>query len=301
MKMTSGVYVAFLSLFGFVLFGQGIENKKSPLLKLESVSLFPNVQTFYSANQSLEDFNELAPGSVILARDYSDFNNFDFTTSNSSSGIEGMASFLLRSKKDGGYKSSTIFRVGLGFSNGSNFSTSSQKTEQFTFDTLASAQTGNRLLLDSLNYDALSAQHNSNLMRLSLSIIFRSRQETRLSIYGGVGLYGSMAFNSYTDVSLFRSQQSIVTDVDGNQFLGNTNEEFSSTQRSERYANQNTFSCAVYAPIGITMRLSKHHSFWKRMSIFTEVRPGVDVTSIPEIGTHTTGFTEFGFGAKAII
>jgi hypothetical protein len=46
------------------------------------------------------------------------------------------------------------------------------------------------------------------------------------------------------------------------------------------------------------MLLGKKKEFWKRTHLFYELRPGINITSIPELGTITNSSNQHGLGLR---
>ena len=46
------------------------------------------------------------------------------------------------------------------------------------------------------------------------------------------------------------------------------------------------------------MMLGKKKEFWKRTHLFYELRPGINITSIPELGTITNSSNQHGLGLR---
>jgi len=50
--------------------------------------------------------------------------------------------------------------------------------------------------------------------------------------------------------------------------------------------------------LGIDFRIGKKREFWKRTHLFYELRPGINVTSIPELRPITNASVQHGIGLR---
>jgi hypothetical protein len=81
----------------------------------------------------------------------------------------------------------------------------------------------------------------------------------------------------------------------------NFDEEFNSgygNYESERFNNQTSFGLLAYLPLGLDFRLGKNQEFWKRLHLFYEISPGLNMTFIPELNTATNIAIRNGLGLR---
>ncbi|MGB0807307.1 MAG: hypothetical protein ACPGRC_11500 [Salibacteraceae bacterium] len=55
---------------------------------------------------------------------------------------------------------------------------------------------------------------------------------------------------------------------------------------------------SAYIPLGLDFRIANKSEFWQRVHLFYEMRPSLEMISIPELSTYTTVAWQHGFGIK---
>ena len=56
------------------------------------------------------------------------------------------------------------------------------------------------------------------------------------------------------------------------------------TSESETIINKRNIAMSAYVPLGLDFRIGKNNKFFNHIHLFTEFRPTVNVTSVPEMG-----------------
>jgi hypothetical protein len=236
---------------------------------------------------SLDDFRKLAPQSDMLARDLS---SYDQQASGSyfNGGTLFVASLGLKFKKKDGndYRANPQLRIGISYFSSTPLTAGLTRTESFVVDTLVSTVTGEVVLQDSVVNESYNMSYIADQLRLDAALIFRTNPEARWSLYGGIGLAAGVSINPRTEV-----------------FYSNWNfdEEFNSgygNYESERFNNQTSFGLLAYLPLGLDFRLGKNQEFWKRLHLFYEISPGLNMTFIPELNTATNIAIRNGLGLR---
>lgn len=248
---------------------------------------------------TLEDFMKLAPNSKLINSDFSEFNGSHsyFYTGNHSA---ARASFLvgLDILKDGTPgKFAPQLRVGLTYSPGIFLTYSFNKDESFPYDTLTSSQTGNHILVDSVNYQGYSFGYSSDNLLLDISIVFKTNPLARWSLYGGIGIAGGMSLNATTTAHYYENYH-LTSNNDNYTPLNNEFRDYSSHNQDEIFRNENSFLVSGYIPLGVDFRIGKNKEFWKRTHLFAELRPAVNMNFIPELGTYTQASFSHNIGIR---
>jgi hypothetical protein len=287
-----------MGVLGCTFTAQSQQNEVS-LFKVQDFSVLPTMQVFNATPATLNDFNELAEGSMLLARDYSGFNRSDFGATNGAGGFEVMLGMGLRNKDKSGYRQSAQLRVGVGYSSVSSLSANYHQDERKPYDTLVSSQTGNSVFVDSVTHRNLSLNYNTDNVRLDVSMIFRTTGVSRWSLYGGVGVRANYSFNGYTSVNYYEQKGTEQERQDFNGYYGyGLDFEDSQSENEVFRSNESSFGGAVYVPLGVDVRFGKTSDFWTKIHLFGEVRPGLDFSNIPTYGSVTQGFLQFGLGLR---
>lgn len=272
-----------LGFFGFLvsLTTQAQEEKTNPV-SVSEVQVHSGMN--YSPLQMLAfpAMNPFAPGSEILAKDYSNFNSFSSTTYAHPS----LSAFLGLTLKN---HPNMLLRTGLSYGNRTYFSGGKSKQETFPYDTLTSSQTGEQYYLDSSRYTYMNMNQTAELFGLDLSLIYRTDPEARWSLYGGLGLNFSFAFNVFTNLNY--GSWSTVPSYNG---------ESSSIGEYlyEQYRNESFLASTLYLPMGLDFRIGKRREFWNRIHLIYELKPAMSLASIPEYGNITQFNFTHGLGLR---
>jgi hypothetical protein len=165
------------------------------------------------------------------------------------------------------------------------------------FDTLQSAQTGEVYLVDSIQSNYYNMNYWSQQLRFDGSLIFRTNPEARLSLFSGIGLTAGMSIMAMTDVYSSTTFQ-METELPGGSSSSIQTDNENNTYVLESFRNATNFGASAYVPMGIDFRVGKKNEFLKRLFLNYEFRPGVNVTSIPELGTFTNVMTQHNFGIR---
>jgi hypothetical protein len=246
---------------------------------------------------SLPDFQLLAPNSVLLNKYSSTFptsNNYYFQD-----GYNSMFSVLLGFKfsdqQKTHYKKNIQLRLGITYYSNSVLSYGLNSRETIPFDTLTSTQTGATLFIDSVISRSLEMSYETEQLRIDASLIFRSNPEARWSIYSGIGVTAGMSFNAKTYIFYSKTEQ--IESQEPYHYSNNYNYN-NGISESEMITNKNNFAFSAFIPLGIDFRIGKKRDFWKRIHLFYEIRPTLNILFIPELGTMTNTFAQQGLGIR---
>lgn len=251
-----------------------------------------------NTNANLADFQKMAPQSSILKTDLSGYTKsggFGFDA-------DAMLSILLgiqfSDKQRTAYKKNPLLRVGVSYLSGGIINGYFNQNITKPYDTLSSAQSGQILYRDSIINKSVSMNYRSQQIRLDASFIFRTNPDARWSLYAGIGLTAGVSLNAATNVSYSSSN----TISGGNNssnggFFGNYYSD-PSQSKTESHTNSTNIGASVYVPMGVDFRLGRKREFWKRTHLYYEARPGINMNSIPELGTIMNATVQHGIGLR---
>lgn len=290
------------------------EKKKCSNMRIHEVHIQNGAYFIPAMNATQADFLKLAPNSTLLLNDLSGFQQTegehgDDDQMNGGPGgprREGMggSNFLgvylglrLGDEKKEGFLQAPVVRLGWNFNRMSGPSANFSRTTYSSFDTLQSSQTGTEYVLDSANTEHYGMNYRSSQLGLDAALIFQSSDKYRLGIHAGVGLSAAFAINSETQLT-YHQREYVVTS-DGSEFGPSTfdaNE--SETTTSETFKNKGGYTIGAYIPIGFDYRIGKNREFWKHFHLYLETRPGIYISSIPELKTTANLGLAGAFGMK---
>jgi len=267
-------------------------------INLFDYSLQAGIYGGSSTNSTQADFNILAPNSVLLNSNLFP-NSVSFSPyyyqRNPNSLFSATLGFQFSDKQKTKYNKNIELRVGITYSHNSILSGGYYDTERKTFDTLTSSQTGVYSYLDSVVTKSLEMNYSSEQLRLDGSLIFRTNPDARWSFYSGIGITAGFSFNAKTTI-VYNTQYQIEQRMPNNHST-HLNVSGDNSQY-EVFSNQNNFAFSAYIPLGINLRLGKNTEFWKKVNLFYEIRPNINITYIPELRTVTNAFLQIGCGFR---
>jgi hypothetical protein len=261
-----------------------VAQEKSGCLQLSEAQVLIGSNLSLLETLSLSDFNTLAPGSSILAKDYTGFSSDYYTGTYTNPSYTGLLGFTFKNKPN------PLLRLGVGYSTRTLGTGSSSRYDSFHYDTLTSAQTGEQIFLDSTHSQNMYGGYQSTYLSLDASLIFRTKPSARWSIYGGIGVNVGMAFNSFVDIHFH--DYHYVPNSDYNQSNW--------THENERFNQKTHVAGTVYVPMGLDFRLGKKREFLNRLHLFVETRPSMTITTIPSLKTLVTPNITSSFGLRIV-
>jgi hypothetical protein len=278
------------------LFGQEQQPKTIKRVIIHDFYIQTGMFLDINANGTLYDFKALAPQSVLLNNnltDYSQSGGFGWTGNSMFSAMLGLQ---FRDKQKTNYSSNPLLRLGISYFSGTNLTSNLYKDTRKTYDTLTSNQTGQKIYLDSVTSQNYGMNYSSQQLRFDGSIIFRTNPEARWSLYAGIGITAGLSINSKTEI--YYSKYTRAENPYSNNNYTSYSSSGSSTYKSENYRQKNNFGASTFIPMGVDFRIGKKREFWKRTHLFYELRPGINITSIPELRTITNASLQHGLGLR---
>lgn len=245
---------------------------------------------------TLKDFQTLAPQSVLLNRDLKDYSSSQGISLISNTMFSMLLGIQFSDKKKTAYKTNPLLRLGLSYFSGSTLTGNLFKEDRKTFDTLTSAQTGQITLVDSVNSRSYGMNYRYEQLRIDGSLIFRTKPEARWSLFAGIGITAGLSINANTEI--YYSQSKSTQTRNSNSVSSSSAFSAGGEWKMERIRNKNNFGMSAYIPLGIDFRIGNKKEFWKRMHLFYELRPGINMTSIPELRNTTNVILQQGLGLK---
>jgi hypothetical protein len=287
-----------LMTFGLFAFGQEPNSNAIKRININEFYVHTGFSTGHNSTGTLADFKLLAPNSVLLNSNMADFkqsNSTFFYTSNANTMFSVMLGIQFSDKQKTKYKNSPQLRVGITYSSGTTFSGSLYNEERKPYDTLTSSQTGQTILIDSLLTKNLGMNYSSEQLRFDASLIFRTNPEARWSLYSGIGLTAGLSINSNTQVFYSKFNRAETQQPNNNYYYSY---HFGGNYETEKHKNNNNMGFSSYIPLGVDFKIGNKREFWKRTHIYYELRPSINITSVPELRTFTNTCLQQGLGVK---
>lgn len=254
--------------------------------------------TFISGTNRLDrmDVSKLANNSNILkgTDNFSDFDNNTYTGSYGRTDLHFLLGFTFSDKEKTKILSSPHLRIGLSYGNNLLISNNFSKEQIHSVDTLNSQNTNRQTFVDSVVTENYFVNYETENIRLDASIIFRRKPEERWSVYAGLGVMTGVSIQSNTDIFY---QKNAKLRYNYENTTNNINHEFL-VHKNEKFENKMSFSFATYLPLGVNFRIGNKREFWKHTHLYYELRPGVILSHVPELGTFTNTFLQQGIGLK---
>ncbi len=283
-------------------FAQETEEQKTIYnkVRINDVYVISGFFSNHTTNGVLADFKALAQNSALLNRDFTGFNSggrgyyfrgSDYSRGNLFSFQVGL-NFSDKEKKF--FKLNPQLRLGVSYFSGAQLSAQLNREIRVPYDTLTTSQ-GQIYYIDSVNSYSYYMNYNSEQVRVHASVIFRTKPESRWSVYAGAGITAGVSFNASTTIVYDHYQYS-----DGGIFYSypwnNMNE-----YAEEQFRNNSGFAFSAFIPMGIDFRLGKKREFWKRIHLYYEFNPSINLASIPELRTYVNAQAVQGFGIRVSV
>lgn len=290
--------VAFCVLFTTAFTAQEQTPVKIKRMAIHDFYVQPGMVLQGNANANLADFQKMAPQSSILKTDLSGYSKSGGFGFDADAMLTVLMGIQFSDKQKTAYKKNPLLRVGISYLSGGIINGYFNQNMTKPYDTLTSSQTGQVVYRDSIINRSVSMNYRSQQIRLDASFIFRTNPEARWSLYAGIGVTAGVSLNASTNIS-YSSSNTISNDNNssnggffGNYYSGPSN------YRTENHENSTNIGASVYIPMGVDFRLGRKREFWKRTHLFYEARPGINMNSIPELGTMLNATVQQGIGLR---
>ncbi|MBL7835888.1 MAG: hypothetical protein JNM67_00080, partial [Bacteroidetes bacterium] len=158
-------------------------------------------------------------------------------------------------------------RIGMNIGSGNSIVGSYYRDTYKHIDTLVSPRTGATTYIDSIHSEAYNFSTNSDMMQIDLACIWRTKNNNKMTLFGGIGGFYGGSFNVYTSLNYYSR-----TRISSDRY---NNTQYSPGQlstKSESFKNPNHISYGIYIPFGLDYKISKTNEFWKHMHFVTEGR-----------------------------
>ena len=294
MKITPN-YFLLLFLFQFSLSGVAQESatKKIRRIRIHELYAQPGLTIEKDRTISLDDFKKLNASSSLLNADYSGFNSNYSSYLSANPSFSALIGLQFRNKDKTAYKTNPTLRIGIFAGAGVNLNTSFSNETRTPADTLVSAATGESFYLDSVKSEYVDISYRSQQLKLDVSLVLNIHPQKRWSYFYGLGCNAGFSSTSYID---FRKNES--SRIDGEIFGSPLYDYSGGSGFSERIPQQTNFGFSIYAPLGINFRVGKKNGKWEHIFIYYEMRPTINITSIPNLYVITSSALQQGLGMR---
>lgn len=276
----------------FVL-GQTLDyNPKKKRLRITEAYIYPSVGLQRVPLGTLNDFRKLAAQSTILNKDLSAYSSAIFMSTYGQTAFSAKLGISFVDKDKNTYRANPTLRMGFNYFRNVGLISQLNKTTRVRFDTLYSTTGGPPIYLDSVTRYFIGMSYGTEELRVDVSLVFRTDIEARWSMYGGMGITLGGSLNSYTDIN-YNESSSVESSATG--YSMNTNFYSSS---SERFKNKSSIGYSMYLPLGLDFRMGNKREFWKRLHMYYEAKPYLNISYLQQIGMFTNVGIQNGLGLR---
>jgi hypothetical protein len=229
---------------------------------------------------NITDFAPLAPGSSILMKDFSNYENgMGYYTFNYpfNMGMQNNSSFQSLQVGLSLLKCQGTLRLGISNFSNQLMSAYGSNYESHVVDTLISSQNGNMAFIDSTISRNVYGNYTNEQIRLEAAYVWEMNVGERWAFSAGAGMSFGLSYQSRTTLHFTEYTNSY-------QGYGSYAGNQTTTHESEAYKNPMNWGANLYVPLGINLRLGTKRAFWKPWMIYTELRPQLSINSIPKAG-----------------
>ena len=265
-------------------------------VRISQAELYPYMNVQMEPAGTLEDFRRLAPGSILLNKDYSTFEQSRGQSIDADAEFSAAIGISFLDKKKNDYRNMKL-RIGVNYLSYSSLTSNYSKATYTRYDTLSSSHGGSAAYLDSVRSESLNMRYASREIRADISLIFSTNPAARWALYGGIGATVGASIKSYTDVS-YSDYFSIESTYEGAATTLGSNSSDNYNSVTERITSKNGIGYSVYIPMGIDYRMANKSEFWKRIHLFYEAKPFVNFSNAGELGTVSNVGVNNGVGLR---
>lgn len=277
-------------------FGQDTPSTPSKKIRIQDVQVLQCISFAQNTNGTLADFKSLAPQSVLLNSSISDFSQYKIYNGDLNSSFSFMLGFELKNEHASPPKTTPQFRLGIRYLSASSLAFNVYKEDRTPYDTLISSQTNETVFLDSVNTEIHQMTYSSEQLQIDASLIFRTNPMGRWSLFTGIGIAAGVSLNAFTEIEQSQFSRTAATFSDGKTTLDYSSP--NSNKKFEKQRNKTNFGASAYIPLGVDFRVGNKRDFWQQTHLFYEMRPSINVTSIPELHTVTQANAQHGIGLR---
>jgi len=296
MKTTNILSVAIFPTISFSLFGQEQPPKTIKKISIHDFYIQTGMFLERNTNATVTDFKTLASQSVLLSNNLTDFSSssgvFSVTGNTMFSAMLGLQ---FSDKQKTSLKTNPLLRLGISYFSGTALTGSLYKEDRKRYDTLTSTQTGQTIYMDSVTTESYGMNYSYEQLRIDGSFIFRTNPSARWTIYSGIGVTAGISINAQTDI--YHSIDKHTEQANNGNYSSYSYTGMETFDR-EKIRNKTNFGISSYIPLGIDLRIGNKKEFWKRLHLFYELKPGINITSITELRTITNATLQHGLGLR---
>lgn len=298
MRSTNILAAITMLTLSYSVFGQE-QTKMIKKISIHDIYIQTGLMSEQYTNGTISDFKILAPQSVLLNNDMTNFSQSSGNGLVSNTTFSVMVGLKFSNKEKTTYKANPLLRLGFSYFSGKSFSGGLSQEVRKAYDTITSSQTGEIAYVDSINTQNYRMNYTSNQLRFDGSVIFRTNPEARWSLFTGIGITAGFSINARTDINYSSYGRKETTYADGTTSSSAANGySYSNNSNFETFRNKSNFGLSTYIPMGVDFRIGKKREFWQRTHLFYELRPGINMTSIPGLQTFTNATIQQGIGLK---
>jgi len=279
-------------------FAQKEQIKTIKRISIKEIYIQTGLFVEQNSNGSLTDFKTLAPQSVLLNSDFTGYSSSNASGASGNNMFSVMLGIQFSDKQKTTYKANPLLRLGFSYCSGTTLIGSLNKEDSNAYDTLTSNQTGQTLYVDSVTERYYSMNYSSQQLRFDGSLIFRTNPEARWSLFTGLGIIAGFSLNAKTSIFYSKYDNTETRFPNGTIYSSSNSSYPGDNIKKEEFKNKNNFGLSTYIPLGLDFRIGKKREFWKRIHLFYELRPAINITSIPELRSFTNTSVQQGLGLK---
>jgi hypothetical protein len=244
------------------------------------------------------EFQLLAPGSTLLPADLSEYSWSGYAPYNSNNSLSVQLGLRFRNCKKTDYLKNPVLRLGISYYSAMNASGSLFRSEHKSYDTLTSSVSGQLYYMDSVTRYDYYLRYASRHINLEGAVIFRTKWESRWSLFAGAGISGGMSVMSNTDIDYAESRGTEMM-YHGEPYSGfHGLYESDYTSKTEHFRNSPSWNFAGFIPMGADLKLGRKNIFWKHVHLYYEMKPGISVLIIPGLNSYTRPGIQHALGLR---
>lgn len=140
--------------------------------------------------------------------------------------------------------------------------------------------------IDSTERAFSNGYYQATTIKVDLAHIWSTGLDKRFNLYTGLGLNAGINLSPRTEIVNSRWSSADVVGIDG-QMISSSGSYYSNYDfQRETFRNRTGAAASVYLPIGLDFRVGQKRAYLKNLHVFSELRPTLHWTYVPETRTY---------------
>lgn len=247
---------------------------------------------------SFNDFQLLNSSSALLSNNYDGFSIHQSTYHSNNFATLSLGIHFGKKEKTS-YRNNPVIRVGVSYYNYSTIYNWLSTETHYVYANLTSNQSNLVVYVDSVYRKNLNMRYDFNQLCFNSSVLFRTSNQKRFSLYSGIGFSSGTSLNANSEINYNEgAYDEISFPPESGYYTQQSYPRRSYVDDYEEFKNKNNFSYGVFVPIGVDFKMGKKNKILQLIHLTFEMNGSVNRIIIPELKTYHVKTLAGSFGLK---